>query len=64
MPRPKILQELDKCVQIAGEDTPIDETLPVDADTLQGHPASYFASKTEVNQAIANYVATVLGTSY
>lgn len=64
MPRPKVLQELDTCVKTSGDTEDLEDTLPVDADTLQGHPVSYFASKTEVNQAISNYVTTVLGKSY
>lgn len=77
MPRPKILDELYNHVEssnnphaemgwinTAEDGEQIEETLPVDADTLGGHPANYFASKSDVNLAISNYVATVLGKSY
>ena len=29
--------------------TPIEKTIPINADTLQGHEASYFATKTDVS---------------
>ena len=77
MPKPKVLTQLGS--HIKSEDDPhdtmnwvsagaesetVEGTEHIDADTLEGHPASYFASTTEVRQAISSYISTVLGTSY
>lgn len=63
MAEPKILKQIEEFLTASDEEVS-DQTIPVDADTLAGHPVEYFASKTEVNLAISNYVATVLGRSY
>lgn len=63
MPRPALLDKLDEKLSSADTEE-FDGTLPVDADTLAGHPVDYFASKTEVNQALTTYLSSVLGTSY
>lgn len=76
MSRPRLLNKLDNHIDSndnphdkmnwvsVSEDEELGETLPVDADTLAGHPVGYFASKSDVNKAISNYVSTVLGKSY
>ena len=63
MQRQSVLRELDKTI-IATDEEVINDTLPMNADTLAGHPIEYFASKTEINQAINHYIASILGTSY
>lgn len=77
MPKPKLLDDLHKhldssdnphasmgWINTAEDGEEIEGTIPVDADTLGGHPFNYFASKAEVNLAISNYITTVLGKSY
>lgn len=63
MSEPRILQQMDEFLMTSDEEE-VSQEIPVDADTLKGHPVDYFASKAEVNSAIANYVSTVLGKSY
>lgn len=77
MSRPKILDDLYDHIHskvrphsemnwISSDDTEDlgEESFPIDANTLEGHPASYFVSKTEVSQILSNYIATVLGNNY
>lgn len=64
MPDNKILEKLYKSVSTSEDEVDYGSEIPVDADTLKGHPLEYFASKSEVNQIMMNYMSTILGKSY
>lgn len=69
MSAPKIIKDVREIrdtyvypVEDATEESP--NNLPIDADTLDGHPVDYFASKNYVSTTLYDYIRAVLGTTY
>lgn len=65
---PNVLNDIkyleDNAVFATDEEVTDIDTMPIDADTLKGHPLEYFASKEYVSEVLSNYISSVLNTTY